>query len=126
MDAHGELFQALADPTRLRLLNLLSQTGPVCVCEFVDALQLPQYAVSRHLRVLAAAGLLDSERRGKWVYYGIARKLKPYHRALLRAVAELHDERQDFAADERRAARRLKLRRNGWCCIGLDQHREAG
>jgi ArsR family transcriptional regulator len=119
MDAHAELFQSLADPTRLRLLNLLMQTGEICVCELVDALQVPQYNVSRHLHVLVQAGLLADCRRGKWVYYGIARNLKPYHRALLRAVEQLREEREDFLQDEKRAGRRLKLRRGGACCVGL-------
>lgn len=119
MDAHSELFQSLADPTRLRLLNLLTRTGEVCVCELVDALRLPQYTVSRHLQILRTAGLVDDRREGKWIYYRIARELKPYHRPLLRAVGLLREEREDFAEDEKRAGRRLKLRRKGSCCVGL-------
>lgn len=119
MDTHTELFQSLADPTRLRLLNLLLQTGAICVCELVDALQIPQYNVSRHLQVLVQSGLLEDHRRGKWVYYGIAKDLKPYQRSLLRTVAQLREEREDFVQDENRAGRRLKLRRNGLCCVGL-------
>ncbi len=119
MDRDAEVFQSLAEPTRLRLLNILRQAGEVCVCELVDALQVPQYNVSRHLHVLAQAGLLDDRRCGKWIYYRIAKDLKPYQRALLRALAELRDERQDFQQDEARASRRLKLRRDGACCLGL-------
>jgi len=119
MDAHAELFQSLADPTRLRLLNLLTQTGEICVCELADALQVPQYNVSRHLQLLVQAGLLQDRRRGKWVYYGIASDLKPYQRSLLRAVEQLHEQRADFLQDENRARRRLKLRRGGVCCVGL-------
>jgi ArsR family transcriptional regulator len=119
MDAHAELFQSLADPTRLRLVNLLMQTGEVCVCELVEALQAPQYNISRHLHVLLKAGWLQDRKLGKWVYYGIAKRLKPYHRTLLRAVEQLREEREDFLQDERRASRRLKLRRDGLCCIGL-------
>ena len=60
MDRHAESIQVLGEPTRLRLLNLLAQTGEVCVCELVDALQLPQYNVSRHLSVLARAGWVST------------------------------------------------------------------
>jgi ArsR family transcriptional regulator len=118
MDAHSELFRSLADPTRLRLLNLLAQTGDVCVCELADVLRLPQYTVSRHLQILREVGLVDDQREGKWVYYRIARELKPCHRSLLRAVSQLRSEREDFAEDERRANRRLKLRRGSSCCVG--------
>jgi len=119
MDTHAELFQSLADPTRLRLLNLLAQTGEICVCELADALQVPQYNVSRHLQLLIQAGMLKDRRRGKWVYYGIASDLRPHQRSLLRAVEQLHEKREDFLQDESRARRRLKLRRDGLCCVGL-------
>lgn len=119
MERATEIFQALGDPTRLRLLNLLGQVGEICVCELVDALQVPQYNVSRHLHVLASSGWVEDVRRGKWIYYRIARQLKSYQRDLLRAVARLRDEREDFREDEARAGRRLKLRRDGRCCIGL-------
>ena len=119
MDRDAELFQSLADPTRLRLLNLLTQTDEICVCEFVDALEVPQYNISRHLHVLAEAGWLADRRLGKWVYYRISDKLKPYQRSVLEAIERLRDERQDFKEDEKRAGRRLKLRRGGLCCVGL-------
>ncbi len=66
MDRDAELFQSLADPTRLRLLNILTQSGEICVCELVDALRIPQYNISRHLHILVKAGLLEGRRRGKW------------------------------------------------------------
>lgn len=119
MDRDAELFQSLADPTRLRLLNLLAQTDEICVCEMVDALQIPQYNISRHLHVLAGAGWLEDRRLGKWIYYRISDKLKPYQRSVLAAIGRLRDERQDFRDDEKRAGGRLKLRRGGVCCIGL-------
>ena len=119
MDDHAEVFQGLADPTRLRLLNVLMQAGEICVCELVQALRLPQYGVSRHLQKLVGAGWLQARRRGKWIYYRIPRSLKPYQRALLRAVAQVGAERKDFGEDLERASRRLKLRRAGVCCVGL-------
>ena len=125
MDRDAETFQALGDPTRLRLLNLLRQTGEVCVCELVDALRLPQYNISRHLQILRQAGLVDDRKRGKWVYYAISKNLEPYQRLLLRALDQLAEGREDFRQDETRAGRRLKLRRDGLCCVGLVQRIEA-
>jgi ArsR family transcriptional regulator, arsenate/arsenite/antimonite-responsive transcriptional repressor len=119
MDDHAEVFQCLAEPTRLRLLNILMQAGEICVCELVQALRLPQYGVSRHLQKLVGAGLLQARRQGKWIYYRINGGLRPYQRALLRAVAQLGPERKDFDEDLERASRRLKLRRDGICCVGL-------
>ena len=119
MDRDAEVLQSLADPTRLRILNLLTQAVEICVCELVDALDIPQYRVSRHLSVLASTGWVEDRRMGKWIYYRISRDLRPYQTALLNALRELRQEREDFSQDEARAARRLESRRGGLCCVGL-------
>jgi ArsR family transcriptional regulator, arsenate/arsenite/antimonite-responsive transcriptional repressor len=62
------LFNALADRTRLRLLNLISG-GEVCVCYFVELLDEPQPKISRHLAYLRRAGLVSARRDGKWMHY---------------------------------------------------------
>jgi ArsR family transcriptional regulator len=119
MDREAEIFQSLADPTRLRLLHLLVRRGEICVCELTDALGLPQYNVSRHLRVLQHAGWLDDRKQGKWVYYRIKPELPGYQQTLLVAIAELERQRHDLKQDAARARQRLKLRRGGQCCVGL-------
>jgi len=69
--AHG--FAALGDPARLQILSMLAAApeGEVCVCEFVEPLGKSQPTVSHHLKVLGEAGLVEGERRGKWVWYRI-------------------------------------------------------
>jgi ArsR family transcriptional regulator len=64
-------FRVLADPARLRLLNLIAAhpDGEACVCDLIDPLGLAQPTVSHHLKVLNEAGLLEREKRGTWVYY---------------------------------------------------------
>src|SRR6516164_3759522 len=69
----AELFKAMADPYRLRIMATLSRTKhEVCVCDFTDAFPLKQPAVSHHLGVLRDAGIVECERRGTWVYYRLA------------------------------------------------------
>lgn len=65
------LFKALADPVRLRLMSMIAchEGGEACVCELTDAFDLSASTISHHLRVLRESGLVDSERRGTWVYY---------------------------------------------------------
>ncbi len=63
------LFKGLSDPVRLRIVHLLVQRGELCVCHLTDALGLPQSTISRHLNTLRSAGLVEADRRGKWVYY---------------------------------------------------------
>jgi ArsR family transcriptional regulator len=66
-------FKALGDPVRLRLLSLIAARagGEVCVCELTDAFTLTGPTISHHLKVLREAGLVDSQRRGTWVYYRV-------------------------------------------------------
>jgi ArsR family transcriptional regulator len=71
-DSTAALFKALADPARVKIVNLLaSSRGPVCACAFEPALGLSQPTVSHHLRKLTDAGLLEREQRGKWAYFSI-------------------------------------------------------
>jgi ArsR family transcriptional regulator, arsenate/arsenite/antimonite-responsive transcriptional repressor len=64
------LFRALADRTRLRLLNLMGN-DEVCVCYFVEVLRTPQPKISRHLAYLRRAGIVGARREGKWMHYRI-------------------------------------------------------
>ena len=66
---------ALADPVRLRVLSILADApaGEVCVCDFVGPLGKSQPTVSHHLKILSEAGLVQGERRGKWVWYSLNR-----------------------------------------------------
>lgn len=63
-------LQALADPTRLRLLALL-EAGPLCVCHFQTVLREPQVKISKHLAVLRARGLVTARREGTWMVYSL-------------------------------------------------------
>ena len=68
----ARLFRALADPARVKIVNLLAtKTEPVCVCEFTGPLRLSQPTVSHHLKKLVQAGLLTREQRGTWAYYSL-------------------------------------------------------
>jgi ArsR family transcriptional regulator, arsenate/arsenite/antimonite-responsive transcriptional repressor len=71
----ASVFKALADPSRLRIVNLLANAPePVCVCDFVPQLGLSQGTVSFHLKKLVGVGLLDREERGTWAYYSLNRE----------------------------------------------------
>jgi ArsR family transcriptional regulator len=63
------LFKALADPTRVAIVNRLAAGEECCVCDLTDAFELSQPTVSHHLRILRDAGLVDAERRGTWAFY---------------------------------------------------------
>ena len=72
--ATADVFKALADPARVRIVNALAGSSePVCACEFEPALGLSQPTVSHHLKKLTDAGLLEREQRGKWAYFSLSR-----------------------------------------------------
>jgi ArsR family transcriptional regulator len=65
----ADIFKALADPTRVAIVNRLSAAETVCVCDLTAAFELSQPTISHHLRILRDVGLVESERRGTWAYY---------------------------------------------------------
>jgi len=79
------LFAALADRTRLRLLNLMNGRE-VCVCYFVEILQQSQPKISRHLAYLRSAGVVNARREGKWMHYSIERPTEAGAAAILDAA----------------------------------------
>jgi ArsR family transcriptional regulator, arsenate/arsenite/antimonite-responsive transcriptional repressor len=80
-----ELFKALADRTRLRLINLMGD-AEVCVCFFVEVLKLNQPKISRHLAYLRRAGVVASRRDGKWMHYRIVEPPDPRAANIFREV----------------------------------------
>src|SRR3954453_17737198 len=101
------LFQALADPTRLRLLNLMA-AGEVCVCYFVEVFDEPQPKISRHLAYLRRAGLVAARRDGKWMHYSLSVPADPAAAEVLRKVLEV--------ASKERGMQRDRLALERVCC----------
>src|SRR3984957_15290055 len=94
------LFRALADPTRLRLLNLINNRE-ICVCYFVEILGLSQPKISRHLAYLRRAGIVAARREGRWTHYRLAMPEDSAARGILREtlkhVIEKTEMRRDVA-----------------------------
>lgn len=105
-----QLFQALGDATRLRILGLLL-TGEVCVCHIHESLKVSQPKASRHLAYLRRAGLVETRKEGLWVYYRLADAADPVMAAVKQAVAHA----LGHLPGVRRDAERLQ-RKNG-CCL---------
>ena len=98
----NRLLQALADSTRLRIMALLNGRDELCVCEIVEALALPQYQVSRHLRMLRAVQLVSGRRQGRWMHYGLNPRLPAADRAFATAVCARAGAEPVMQADARR------------------------
>ena len=120
IESFAAAFQALSEPTRLRIMALVCRAGrELCVCEFVDTLELPQYRVSRSLRILQKAGLVAERRAGKWVHYRVRPELDGFHELAIKAIAGIPGD--VLAKDQRELNRRLKLRENGKCLVGVQK-----
>jgi len=81
------LFQALADSTRLRLINLMA-AQEICVCYFVEVIGAPQPKISRHLAYLRKAGIVASKREGRWMHYRLVMPDDPHAAAVLKATVD--------------------------------------
>lgn len=94
-------FTALADKTRLRLLNLV-RYEEICVCFFVEALNESQPKISRHLAYLRKAGLVSSRREGKWMHYKILFPENPYLSVILENTLNSLESQRDMQEDYER------------------------
>jgi len=109
----SDLFRVLANPDRLGIFYLIIHSGQrLCVCEMIDAAGLPQYEVSKHLRLLRTAELIRGERHGRWAYYSLApgERVGEIARLLKRVIPP-----DAFTAELDRLKQRLALRQDGLC-----------
>lgn len=118
METKINVLRALADETRLRIINLFIKSGQVlCVCELVDALKIPQYAVSKALTIIKNADLLTAEKEGTWVYYELNKGIVQNKNLFNFLKNYLSDE--IFLEDETRLNDRLLLREGDKCVVGI-------
>ncbi len=116
MTRYLDMIKALSEETRLRALRVLVSAGePVCVCELVDVLRRPQYAVSRVMGQLRTAGLVEEDRRGKLMFYRLAEE--PFALRLFDTIATIPREEHPFDQDLDRLRWRLDLRQDGRCVV---------
>ncbi len=104
--------RALSDETRWRIVRLVMERA-LCVCELADILGMPQSSVSSHVQIIRKAGLLESERCGKWTYF----RIHPTHVSLLTCIIEAFPNGAEHKSDLKKAKARLKDRESS-CCPG--------
>jgi ArsR family transcriptional regulator len=109
---HDELFRALGDRTRLRLMLLLRE-GEVCVCHLVNTLEESQPLVSKHLAILRRAGLVSSRKDGYWRHYSLAEPGSAAHAKLLALLDLVASEQPDAERDRKKLERVLAAAK---CC----------
>ncbi len=100
----------------MRLLVMAGEES--CLCELVDSLLEPQYKLSRHLKVIRQAGLLTSDKEGRWIYHRLVQGVQ-FLEPLYQMLKALPDNDGIFAADLARFRERMCLREEGRCRVGI-------
>ena len=119
MKSFTNIFKALSDQTRLRIMRLLQQAGTaLCVCEIMDSLSENQYNISRHLKVLQHADLIEENKEGRWIFYRLTVHTERFHELLLQALAAIPEAL--FERDDKRLRKRVSFRVGGKCVIGMN------
>lgn len=126
MNEQVEILKAVADDTRLRIMNLLlSADCDLCCCELTDSLKEPQYNVSKHLKILKQARMIDGRQEGRWVYYSLPGKPDPFRKALLEAIKSASQSPR-ARKDVKNLRARMSLRQGGKCTVGVLHEKARG
>jgi ArsR family transcriptional regulator len=123
MQTHVNILRSLADETRLRLLLLLKESGELCVCDLMHALDMPQSTVSRHLAYLRRNGWLQDRRGGVWMHYSLVSPLSPFLRGQLDLIEAEFGRQLTCSTDRERLASWLQEKDRHGCDEGhADRH----
>ncbi|SRR5258706_9580606 len=112
-----EFFSALADRTRLRLLNLM-RDGEVCVCFFAETLGTNNPKISRHLSYLKRAGLVTGRREGKWIHYRLSPPKDPQAAKLFESLLKTFESDKEMQSDRAALVNVCCAPRNQFVTIG--------
>ena len=116
----AKVFKTISNPKRLMILALLSKVArDVCVCELVDAMELPQYQVSQHLRELRNENIVRGKRVGTWVYYSLCENDSEECQQLIKKVLKTIDKKA-YNEQLEKLKERFTKRKNGKCTVGYD------
>jgi len=121
MRKYIEFYKCFTDTTRVRILHLLMKANSeLCCCELTDSLEEPLYNISKHLKILKNAGLVEEREEGRWVYFCITKNSDQFKESLLKTISYISDT-QKFKKDLENFNRRLSMREGGKCVIGVQK-----
>lgn len=117
-----DVYKALSDETRLRIINLLVNRGEICVCDLMKVLEIAQGRISSHLKILRASGLVIDRREGLWILYSIPAKVQPTYQIQidgfkndLKSTSPFKDDLKKF--DKLRKNNILAQCQSSTCCV---------
>lgn len=114
------VLKALSDSNRLRIMAALLRAGrELCICEIMDTVALAQYNVSRHVKELRTAGLLGERKEGRFVFYAVTKPINDAQKYLYKMIRASKDD--ILIEDYKRLTKRLALREDGKCIVGMNK-----
>jgi ArsR family transcriptional regulator len=118
MKRYAEILKAVGEPTRLRIVRILLKAKvPLCVCEIMDALRENQTNISKHLKILRYTGIVNECKKGRWMMYSLNRSEENFLKLLFKTIEAIPSD--IFREDDKNLKKRLGLRKNGMCVIGM-------
>ena len=113
-----EIFKALGEETRLRIMRIMIKADvELCACEIIDVLEKPQYTISKNLGILVSAGLITERREGRMMHYALVRN--SFTLPIYQSIKELSCGCSPaFTNDFKKLSKRLSARKNGQCAEG--------
>lgn len=105
MQHEAALFKVLSDPTRLRLAVLLAIRGETCVCMLAEALDAPNFKISRHLGIMRSAGMVEARRVGTWMYYKLVEPRHSLEKCIQECFRDCLADHKTVKADTKRIAK---------------------
>lgn len=115
MDFEVQVFKALSDKTRLRIMILLTG-GELCVCDLEEILGETQSKISRHLTYLKNSGLVTSRREGVWMHYAVKESDLPFISAIIATLTGCFKDNPEVMEDARKLEKNLALKESGRTC----------
>ena len=118
MDTYADIFKALSDLNRLRIVVALLKSGTeLCICEIMDTLDIAQYNVSRYVKELRIADILKERREGRFVFYSVKKPETDVEKYLNKALKVMGNDMSE--EDRKRLKKRLALRQDVKCVVGM-------
>lgn len=102
MQDEAALFKVLSDPIRLRLAVLFAIHGETCVCKLAEALDEPDFKISRHLRIMRSAGMVEARREGTWMHYRLTKPTNRLYECIYDCLRTRLADHKTIASDTKR------------------------
>lgn len=122
MEKYTNIFKALSDTTRLRIMwLLLSIDSKISVSEIIDVLGESQYNVSKHLKILSNTGLVEKKKEGRWIFYHYKKTDEKFDNEIRKVIMSIPEKMMEDEIS--RCQKRLSMREEGKCILGADSQK---